>query len=61
MKCAHTSCSCEAGAIDREGRKYCSEKCATLPQGNAPSAKGCGCGHPDCGMKSAGGPRSGQR
>jgi hypothetical protein len=45
MQCEHPGCSCR-GNIQREGRSYCSESCASAGAERTPG--GCGCGHPDC-------------
>jgi hypothetical protein len=49
MECAHRGCTCQA-SMDRSGRSYCSEHCASqdaAPE-STPQAGGCGCGHPGC-------------
>jgi hypothetical protein len=49
MKCAHQGCDCE-GTLDRGGKKYCSDACASAGSTTA----GCGCGHAGCkGRKTA--------
>jgi hypothetical protein len=46
MQCEHPGCTCADNGIDRDGRKYCSDECASLAAERAPG--GCDCGHPDC-------------
>jgi hypothetical protein len=46
MQCEHPGCSCGASGVERDGRRYCSEECASSGAERTPG--GCGCGHPDC-------------
>jgi hypothetical protein len=46
MQCEHPGCSCGASGVERDGRRYCSEECASSGTERTPG--GCGCGHPDC-------------
>jgi len=44
MKCAHEGCNCREAVVERNGRLYCSEACASAGKGG----EACGCGHPGC-------------
>lgn len=47
MNCAHPGCHCPAdGGVVHEGKKYCSEECAS--QGKLQTVGGCRCGHATC-------------
>jgi hypothetical protein len=47
MVCGHPACRCASDeAIERNGRRYCSEYCAQQ-EGADPLAL-CPCGHPGC-------------
>ena len=48
MNCAHNGCRCNDATIARDGKNYCSERCADATLQGPASAKGCLCGHPDC-------------
>jgi hypothetical protein len=48
MNCAHNGCRCNDATIERDGKNYCSERCADATLQGPASAKGCLCGHPDC-------------
>jgi hypothetical protein len=47
MACDHRGCRCKEGNVQREGKSFCSEACATAQTANRHQAK-CPCGHPDC-------------
>lgn len=52
-RCAHEPCTCEMNEtemLERRGRWYCSDHCATAV-GNAGE---CRCGHPGCGSLQGG-------
>jgi hypothetical protein len=46
MICSHSGCHCPAQDIERDGRRYCSEECAS--QGDQQAGGGCRCGHATC-------------
>ena len=50
MNCAHEGCHCTDATTERDGKNYCSERCAdaSLQGSAAGKGKGCPCGHPDC-------------
>lgn len=48
MHCEHPGCHCSEANVEREGKKYCSEKCAESRNESSSSSSRCGCGHPDC-------------
>jgi hypothetical protein len=48
MNCAHNGCHCNDATVERDGKNYCSERCADAALQGSASAKGCPCGHPDC-------------
>jgi hypothetical protein len=45
--CAKPDCNCEltAGSIEKDGKKYCGEFCAS---GEGASLEDCQCGHEEC-------------
>ena len=47
MDCEHEGCHCTDAVVEREGKNFCSERCADALLDSTPSA-GCRCGHPDC-------------
>lgn len=47
MKCQHPACECTDATLDRNGRKFCSDRCAQDAE-SASAGRGCDCGHPDC-------------
>jgi hypothetical protein len=47
MSCSHSGCRCDDAPIEREGKNYCSERCAEVAIGSE-SPGICPCGHPDC-------------
>jgi hypothetical protein len=47
MNCDHPGCHCPPRNVERDGRHYCSEECAS--QGSEQRGSGgCPCGHPGC-------------
>ncbi len=46
MKCSHNGCHCNDATVERDGKKFCSERCAELERQHKPVS--CSCGHPDC-------------
>ena len=49
MRCSHNGCHCNDATIERDGRNYCSERCADADrQSRRGQESGCPCGHPDC-------------
>jgi hypothetical protein len=49
MSCSHSSCRCGDATVEREGKNYCSERCADSALSSAGTSQGkCPCGHPDC-------------
>ena len=50
MTCSHDGCHCADATVERDGKNYCSERCAdaALQGAAAAKGKGCPCGHPDC-------------
>ena len=50
MHCNHPECDCTETPVERNGKSYCSEACATgVAQAARASSTGCGCGHAGCG------------
>ena len=47
MKCQHAPCRCEDATVEHEGKKYCSEGCATQDAAGK-REEHCACGHPPC-------------
>jgi len=47
MACDHRGCNCDQETVNREGKHFCSEGCATAETKNRHQAN-CPCGHPDC-------------
>jgi hypothetical protein len=47
-KCEHAGCRCGDAKVERSGRQYCSEFCASGRTAAGGQGKGCGCGHADC-------------
>jgi hypothetical protein len=51
MHCTHGGCHCNDATVERDGKNYCSERCADAALGGSSSpsaARTCPCGHPDC-------------
>jgi hypothetical protein len=48
MKCEHAGCRCGEAALERGGKRYCSDHCAQERTDGTAGRKGCGCGHPGC-------------
>ena len=48
MNCSHNGCHCNDATFERDGKNYCSERCADAARQGSSSAQGCPCGHPDC-------------
>jgi len=46
MKCSHNGCHCNDATVEREGKTFCSERCADAELQGTPGD--CHCGHPDC-------------
>jgi hypothetical protein len=46
MSCSHNGCHCNDATVEREGRNFCSERCAEAERQGTEG--GCPCGHPDC-------------
>jgi hypothetical protein len=46
MKCSHKGCHCGDATLERDGKNFCSERCADAELRK--SSDGCACGHPDC-------------
>ncbi len=54
MECAHPSCLCRSEVgIQKDGRTYCSDHCATLWRRTAEN-QGCHCGHAGCSSRESG-------
>jgi hypothetical protein len=50
MHCNHPECDCTSATVERNGKSYCSEACATgTARGAGNGRTGCGCGHAGCG------------
>jgi hypothetical protein len=47
MNCEHTGCHCTDATVERDGKQFCSERCADAAQ-SKPRGAACDCGHPDC-------------
>ncbi len=47
MNCQHHGCPCQNASIERDGKKFCSEKCAEM-ETTGRHASHCACGHPSC-------------
>lgn len=45
--CEHDGCHCEHTKVDRRGKKFCSEACASVSPTSSREPE-CPCGHPDC-------------
>jgi hypothetical protein len=51
MKCQHQGCQCTEAAVERNGRRYCSDHCAeqqARQRESEASGRGCECGHAEC-------------
>jgi len=46
MRCSHSGCHCNDANVERDGRNYCSERCADAERQGKEG--GCPCGHADC-------------
>ncbi len=46
MNCSHTGCHCSDANVERDGKRFCSERCADAERQK--KAGSCACGHPDC-------------
>ena len=47
MSCSHSGCHCNDATLERDGKVFCSERCADAARRPA-APPGCPCGHPDC-------------
>ncbi len=48
-RCERPGCSCDEPTIERQGKRFCSQACASHPEGGSLAAGMCGCGHHPCG------------
>ncbi|HYX19851.1 MAG TPA: metallothionein [Thermoanaerobaculia bacterium] len=50
MRCSHSGCHCNDANVERDGRNYCSERCAEAERQGRQGQEGgaCPCGHADC-------------
>ena len=52
MNCNHPDCDCKDTPVERNGKSWCSEACATgVARASADTDAGCGCGHAGCGTQ----------
>ena len=47
MKCSHQGCHCNDAVLERDGKTFCSERCADAELQGIKDG-GCTCGHADC-------------
>jgi hypothetical protein len=47
MACEHRGCLCQKAKVERDGKSFCSEMCATAQTENRHRAL-CPCGHAGC-------------
>ena len=58
MACNHRGCNCAEGGVTREGKPFCSERCAEA-QTTGRHQSECPCGHDACGSERRAAPREG--
>lgn len=62
MHCQHPECDCATTTVERNGKNFCSNACATgAANMAADDEEGCGCGHPDCGSETASASRGSEK